>query len=106
MGLNVRAVYALAFALSAALAAAAGVLLGSIRFISPELGAEPLVKALIVAIFGGLGSIVGTIGGADVIGLFEALSTYFIGLYATPAVLFAAMIAVLMLRPTGLFGKR
>jgi len=106
MGLNVRAVYALAFALSAALAAAAGVLLGSIRFISPELGAEPLVKALIVAIFGGLGSIVGTIGGAYVIGLFEALSTYFIGLYATPAVLFAAMIAVLMLRPTGLFGKR
>lgn len=106
MGLNVHALYALAFALSAALAALAGVLLGSIRFISPELGAEPLVKALIVAIFGGLGSIAGTIGGAYVIGLFEAICTYFIGLYATPAVLFAAMIAVLMLRPVGLFGKR
>jgi branched-chain amino acid transport system permease protein len=106
MGLNVRALYLLAFALSAGLAALAGILLGSIRFISPEMGSEPLVKALIVAIFGGLGTLGGTVGGAFVIGLLEAFSMFFVGLYLTPALLFAVMILVLMLRPEGLFGRR
>lgn len=105
MGLNVRMLYATAFALSAGFAAVAGVLLGSIRFISPELGTEPLIKALIVAIFGGLGSIVGTILGAFSIGIMEALFTYFAGLYITPALLFGVMIVILMVRPEGLFGK-
>lgn len=105
MGLDVRLLYAVAFALSAAFAAAAGVLLGSIRFISPELGTEPLIKALIVAIFGGLGSIAGTIAGAFAIGLMEAVFTYFAGLYVTPALLFGVMILVLMIRPEGLFGR-
>ena len=61
--------------------------------------------ALVVAIFGGLGSVGGTIGGAYVIGMIEAASTYAVGLYWTPAVLFAVMIAVLLWRPNGLFGK-
>ena len=106
MGMNVPLLYSLAFGLSAALAGFAGILLGSIRFITPGLGNEPLVKALIVAIFGGLGSLGGTIGAAYVIGLMEAISMFFIGLYWTPAVLFGVMIMVLLGRPTGLFGKR
>ncbi|MEM1288600.1 MAG: branched-chain amino acid ABC transporter permease [Pseudomonadota bacterium] len=105
MGLNVRSLYATAFALSAALAAVAGILLGSIRFISPELGTEPLMKALIVAILGGLGSIMGTILGAYAIGFVEAFLIFFVGLYATPAILFALMIVVLLVRPEGLFGR-
>jgi branched-chain amino acid transport system permease protein len=105
MGLNVRFLYATAFAISAGLAAVAGIMLGSIRFISPELGTEPLMKALIVAIFGGLGSILGTILGAFAIGLMEAALIYSVGLYSTPAILFAVMIVVLMIRPEGLFGK-
>ena len=105
MGLNVRMLYATAFAISAGLAALAGILLGSIRFISPELGTEPLMKALIVAIFGGLGSIAGTILGAYAIGLLEAALIYVVGLYTTPAIMFAVMIAVLMVRPEGLFGR-
>ena len=64
------------------------------------------MKALVVAIFGGLGSLGGTIGAAYVIGLMEAISMLFIGLYWTPAVLFGVMIMVLLVRPTGLFGKR
>jgi branched-chain amino acid transport system permease protein len=106
MGMDVGRLYMLAFALSAGLAALAGILLGSIRFITPIMGNEPLVKALVVAIFGGLGSLAGTIGGAYIIGLLEATSVYFIGLYWTPAVLFMVMIAVLLIRPTGLFGAR
>ncbi len=106
IGLNVRALYSLAFGLSAGLAAFAGVLLGSIRFIVPGMGTEPLVKALIVCIFGGIGSLAGTIGGAYVIGLIEATSTAFIGLYWTPVLLFVLMIIILIARPTGLFGKQ
>ena len=106
MGMNVPVLYSLAFGLSAALAGLAGILLGSIRFITPTLGNEPLVKALVVAIFGGLGSLAGTIGAAYVIGLMEAFSMFFIGLYWTPAVLFGVMILVLLVRPTGLFGKK
>ena len=106
IGLNVRALYSLAFGLSAGLAAFAGVLLGSIRFIVPGMGTEPLVKALIVCIFGGIGSLAGTIGGAYVIGLIEATSTALIGLYWTPVLLFVLMIIILIARPTGLFGKQ
>jgi branched-chain amino acid transport system permease protein len=106
LGMNVSALYMTAFGLSAVLAAIAGVLLGSIRFVSPGMGGEPLTKALIVAIFGGLGSVAGTVLGAYVIGLLEAVSNFFVGLYWTPAILFVVMIATLMIRPSGLFGKR
>ena len=106
LGMNERALFGLAFGLSAGLAAFAGILLGSRSFITPELGNEPLVKALIVAIFGGLGSLMGTIGGAYMIGLLEAFSIFFIGLYWTPAALFGVMIVTLLIRPTGLFGRR
>jgi branched-chain amino acid transport system permease protein len=105
LGMNVSALYMTAFGLSALLAAVAGVLLGSIRFLSPGMGGEPLTKALIVAIFGGLGSIFGTVVGAYAIGLLEAFSNYMIGLYWAPAILFLVMIGTLMIRPSGLFGR-
>jgi branched-chain amino acid transport system permease protein len=106
MGMNVSRLYMAAFGLSAALAALAGILLGARTFIDPTMGSDPMTKALIVAIFGGLGSLLGTIGGAYIIGLLEALSVYLVGLYWTPAVLFIVMIAVLLVRPTGLFGRK
>lgn len=106
LGMNERVLFGLAFGLSAGLAALAGILIGSRSFITPELGNEPLVKALIVAIFGGLGSLMGTIGGAYIIGLLEAFGIFFIGLYWTPASLFGVMIITLLIRPTGLFGRR
>lgn len=105
IGLSIERLYMVAFAASAVLAAVAGILLGAMRPMTPTMGAEPLVKALVVAIFGGLGSVGGTIGGAYVIGMIEAASTYAVGLYWTPAVLFAVMIAVLLWRPNGLFGR-
>lgn len=106
LGMNVSALYMTSFALSAGLAALAGVLLGSIRFISPDMGSEPLVKALIVTIFGGLGSMIGTVLGAYIIGLLEACSNYFVGLYWTPVLLFLVMIVTLMIRPRGLFASK
>jgi len=105
IGINVPMTFALAFGLGAALAGLSGILLGSIRFITPGLGAEPLVKAMIVVIFGGLGSLGATAGAAFVIGMTEAFLILVVGLYWTPFLLFVFLIAVLVFRPTGLFGK-
>ena len=105
IGINVSTTFALTFALGAALAALSGILLGGIRFVTPSLGVEPLVKAMIVVIFGGLGSLGATVGAAFVIGMAEALLVLTIELYWTPFVLFAGLILVLVFRPNGLFGK-
>lgn len=105
IGIHVPRAFAIAFGLSAGLAGLAGALLGSIRFITPSLGSEPLVKAMIVVIFGGLGSLGATVAAAYVIGFLEAVLVVVLGLYWTPSLLFLAMIAVLVLRPAGLFGR-
>lgn len=104
LGINVPLTFALAFGLGAGLAGLTGVLLGGIRFVTPNLGVEPLVKAMIVVIFGGLGSLGATVGAAFVIGLAEAFLVLALGLYWTPFVLFLGLIIVLIFRPNGLFG--
>ena len=106
MGLDVRRLYALAFGLSAAMAGLAGVFVGSIRFMSPSMGADPLLKALVVVILGGLIRFTGPIYAAFLVGMVEAFSSFYFGLYWTPAVLFGLMIAVLVLKPEGLFGRK
>ena len=105
LGINVPLTFALAFGLGAALAGLTGILLGGIRFITPSLGAEPLVKAMIVVIFGGLGSLGATVGAAFVIGMAEAFLVLFVGLYWTPFMLFLGLIVILIFRPNGLFGR-
>jgi branched-chain amino acid transport system permease protein len=105
VGLNVTALYGLAFAIAAALAALAGIFLGGYRFMSPVMGADPLLKALIVVVFGGISSISGPIFAAYLIGFFEAASNYYFGLYWTPALLFAVLILTLMVRPEGMFAR-
>jgi len=106
VGLNVKALYGLAFAISAALAALAGIFMGGYRFMSPVMGADPLLKALIVVVFGGLSSVSGPIFAAYFIGFFEAICSYYFGLYWTPALLFAVLIVTLMIRPEGIFGSK
>ena len=105
VGLNVTMLYALAFGIAAALAALAGIFLGGYRFMTPVMGADPLLKALIVVVFGGISSISGPIFAAYVIGFFEAICSYYFGLYWTPALLFAALILTLMVKPEGLFTR-
>lgn len=105
-GIRVARMYSITFAISAALAGLAGIMLGAIRFITPGLGGEPLLKAMIVVILGGLGSMPGTVLGAYLVGFGEAASTYYLGAYWTQAVLFTVFIAFLVLRPNGLLGKK
>ena len=104
MGLDVPKLFALAFGISAAMAALAGIFLGGIRFMAPTMGIDPLMKALIVVIFGGIARFTSPIYAALIVGLVESFSNYFVGLYWTPAVLFTMMIVVLFLKPSGLFG--
>ncbi|WP_321936336.1 branched-chain amino acid ABC transporter permease [Paraburkholderia sp. J8-2] len=106
MGLDVPRLYALVFGISGAIAGITGIFLGSIRFMTPALGDDPLQKALIVVILGGVARFTSPIYAALLVGVVEAFSTYFIGLYWTPAVLFALMIATLVLKPEGLFATR
>ena len=106
VGLNVTWLYGLAFAIAAALACLAGIFMGGYRFMSPVMGADPLLKALIVVVFGGISSISGPIFAAYLIGFFEAACSYYFGLYWTPALLFAVLILTLMVRPEGIFATR
>lgn len=106
IGIDVPTAFAMAFGISAALAGLTGALLGSIRFITPAMGTEPLTKAMIVVIFGGLGSLGSTAGAAYLIGFIEAFLVLWLGLYWTPFALFLLMILVLLFRPNGIFGAK
>ena len=106
LGLNVPRLYALAFGISAAVAGLAGVMVGSLRFMNPSMGADPLLKALVVVILGGIARFSGPVYAAFLVGLAEAFAVYFAGLYWAPAILFGLMIGVLVWRPEGLFGRR
>jgi branched-chain amino acid transport system permease protein len=103
-GVNVGTIYPLVFAVSAVLAALAGIMLSGLFFITPVMGNDPLLKAFIVVVFGGLGSLPGTVAGAYVIGLIEAFAVFIVGLYWAPVVLFAVLIIVMIVRPNGLMG--
>ncbi len=105
LGIRVESTYFITFAVSALLAGVAGVMMGGLFNITPSMGNDPLLRAFLVVVFGGLGSLPGTIIAAYVIGLIEATSSYYIGIYWTPVVLFTVLIAILLLRPNGLLGR-
>ncbi|CAN0561970.1 unnamed protein product, partial [Laminaria digitata] len=106
MGFNVAWLFAITMGIAAATAALAGVFIGSIRFINPSFGVDPLMKSLVVVILGGVAQFTSPIYAAFIVGIVESFSIYFLGLYWAPAVLFALMIGVLLIKPEGLFGHR
>lgn len=104
MGIPAILVFTIVMVISASLAGLAGGLLSSVFYLVPGAGYSPMVKALVVTIFGGLGSTKGTIWAAYVIGLLEAFLQVYLGAgWALPG-LFLFMILMLIIRPTGLFG--
>ena len=105
MGIPTRRVYVVTMGIAAALAGVAGVLLAPLYFVYPNSGDLPLLQALVVAIFAGLGSIRGTIIAAYIIGFTQAaVSIYWSSTYAPP-VLYAVILVVLIIRPYGIAGK-
>jgi branched-chain amino acid transport system permease protein len=103
-GVNVDMVNGLAFAIGFALAAAAGALMAPIFKLDPMMGEQPLLKAFIIIILGGLGSIPGAILGGLMLGLIDSIVATALG--AEPAFLlsFVFIIGLLLWKPTGLFG--
>ena len=106
MGINVNRTISLTFAIGAALAAVAGVLLCSYSpTLMPTTGSMPGIKAFTAAVFGGIGSIPGAFLGGILLGVIEALAKAYISTQLSNAILFAVLIVVLLVRPAGLLGK-
>lgn len=106
MGIDVRRAYLLAFAIGTALAGAAGSLVSVGYSINPSIGLEWTLKALIVVVLAGMGSIVGTFFGGLVLGAAEAVSAVAVGGPYREVVGLVIFFCVLVARPQGLFTSR
>ena len=107
MGIDVNRTIAITFAIGSSLAAIAGILLCSAYpALSSTTGAMPGIKAFTAAVFGGIGSIPGAMIGGLVMGIIENLSKAYISSQLADAIVFGVLIVVLLVKPTGLMGKK
>ena len=107
MGINVNTTISLTFAIGSGLAAIAGVLLCSAYpTLMPTTGSMPGIKAFVAAVFGGIGSIPGALIGGILLGIIEILSKAYISSQLSDAIVFSVLIIVLLVRPTGILGKK
>src|SRR5947207_8660834 len=105
MGVNVRNMGVLAFGLGAALAGAAGALVAPIYYIYPQVGGAFTLKAFVVVVLGGMGSIIGATLGGVLIGVAESVSATYIGSGWKDLCVYVIFLLVLLLKPSGLLGK-
>lgn len=107
MGINVNATISATFAIGSALAAIAGVLLCSAYpVLVPTTGSMPGIKAFTAAVFGGIGSIPGAMIGGILLGVIEIFGRAYISTQLSDAIVFSVLIIVLLVKPTGLLGKK
>ncbi|MFR2411347.1 MAG: branched-chain amino acid ABC transporter permease [[Clostridium] symbiosum] len=107
MGINVNGTIAVTFAIGSSLAAIAGVLLCSAYpSLTPYTGSMPGIKAFVAAVFGCIGSIPGAMIGGILLGVIENLAKAYISSQLADAIVFSVLIIVLLVRPTGILGKK
>ncbi len=107
MGISVNRTISTTFAIGSALAAAAGLFYGATyTFVGPYTGSMPGIKAFVAAVFGGIGSIPGAMLGGVLLGIIENLSKAYISTELSDAIVFGVLILVLVIRPTGLLGRK
>ena len=107
MGISTNRTITITFAIGSALAAVASIFYGATYiYIKPTTGAMPGIKAFTAAVFGGIGSIPGAMLGGIVLGLIEQFSKAYISTLWADAIVFAVLVIVLVVKPTGLLGKK
>ncbi len=107
MGINVNTTISVTFAIGSALAAIAGVLyMSSYPILVPTTGSMPGIKAFTAAVFGGIGSIPGALVGGLLLGVIEIFAGAYISTQLANAIVFVVLILVLLIKPTGLLGKK
>ena len=107
MGINVNGTISMTFAIGSALAAVAGILyICQYQSLRPTLGALPGIKAFVAAVLGGIGSVPGAMLGGIVLGLIESLSKAYISTELADAIVFGVLVVVLLVKPSGLLGKK
>ena len=107
MGINVNRTISITFAIGSGLAAIAGVLLCSAYpTLVPTTGSMPGIMAFTAAVFGGIGSIPGAMLGGILLGVIEIFAKAYISTQFSDAIVFAVLIIVLLIKPTGLLGKQ
>ena len=107
MGIDVNRTIAITFAIGSALAAIAGALLCSTYpSLTPYTGSMPGIKAFVAAVLGGIGSVPGAMLGGILLGIIESLSKAYISTQLADAIVFGVLIVVLLVKPTGLLGKK
>lgn len=105
MGINVRRMSVLAFGIGAALAGAAGALISPTYYIFPQVGSAFTLKAFVIVVLGGMGSVVGATLGGIIVGVTESLSAVYIASGLKELVVFVLFLALLLFKPSGLLGK-
>jgi branched-chain amino acid transport system permease protein len=105
IGINVIKIDILAFMLSGALAGIGGTLLGIVLYLNPYVGINLSILAFIIVVFGGMGSIFGSIVAAIILGVAQQITVFSWGGEWGNMVAFIILLIVMVLRPKGLFGK-
>lgn len=105
MGINVERTFTVTFGIGAALAGLAGVLLAPIYTLAPGIGGNFILAAFAVVVLGGLGSVAGAYFGGLIVGVVEAFAGFYIDPELKQAIWFLIFLAVLVVRPAGLFGQ-
>ncbi len=105
MGIDVRRMSMLAFGMGAALAGTAGALVSPTYYIYPQVGGAFTLKAFVIVVLGGMGSVVGATLGGVLIGVTESLAAVYVASGLKELVVFLLFLFVLVVRPSGLLGR-